>query len=172
MSKQAKSIFLFAVLYFLGLGGLLAYGFYIIHSQGAALEMARISVAEQSAKETAYTNVIRQTEATKSDRAELASFFITEKDTVSFIAELEQAAVAVGVSFETKGLSVIPATGGKPAELSIDCIFKGSESTVKKFITVLESIPYRMTMNHVVVTKKVDTQDAEGQALFKITLKP
>ncbi len=172
MSKQAKTTFLFALLYFVSLGSLLGYGFYVIHNQGTALGMAQVSVAEQAAKEMSYTNVIKQTESTQSDRTELATFFITEKDTVSFIAELEQAAAAVGVSFETKGLSVVAAAGGKPAELVIDCVFKGSESMVRKFILILEGIPYRTTMSRLLVTKKVETDDAEGQALFKITLKP
>lgn len=147
MTQQTKTTLAISATYCVLFITALASMVFVVHEQGAKLEAAKIAIAEHAAKEASYNNVMRLLETSASNRAELKSYFITEKDTISFISELESAAAGVGVSLETTELSVTPASVKDgmttPAVLGVGVSFKGSEAAVKQFITLLENVPYR-----------------------------
>ena len=175
MIKKTKTTFAVAVLYSLFFVSGLAVVAYVITIQGAQLEAAKESIADRSAKKAAYENVMQLLSSSAAARTELSSYFISEKDTITFISELETAATTIGVSLNTTQLSIVPATSKDgvttPAVLSIGVHFKGGEVAVKKFIQLLENVPYHKSLSTFTVSidKAADVWDVTTSLL--ITMK-
>jgi hypothetical protein len=176
MTQRTKTTFIVAILYSTLFSFMLGIILYVIHVQGTKLGAAKEIIAEQSAKELAYTNVMRVLAGSKVDRAKLDSYFMSEKDTISFISELETAAKSFGISMQTTGLSVAPAAtvGGvvNPPVLSVGVQFKGSEQSVKKYISLLENIPYHKHINTFSFTGDTATGEWVAVTTIAITMKP
>lgn len=176
MTKRTKTTAVIAVSYFVIFLGIFAYAVYLVNAQGSKLDEARRVIAERSAKEAAYNSVVRITESSKADRAELAGYFITERDTPGFIAGVEAAAVQMGVRFETTELSVTEAQSVNgvitPSMLVVGSKFSGSEAAVKKFIVLLENLPYHATIPSLSMTNQSEDGGYVGQAEIILTLKP
>jgi hypothetical protein len=176
MTKRTKTIFIVAMLYSVLLLCSLAAILYVIYIEGTKLSEAKVAIAEQSAKELAYTNVMRVLEGSADDRAKLSSYFISTKDTITFISELESAAASLGVTMQTTGLSITPATtvGGvvNPPLLSVGVQFKGAEAAVKKYISLLENVPYYTQMNTFSLSGEKATGEWTAVTTLTITMKP
>ncbi len=174
MNMRSKTIIIVATGYCLIFAGLLFSGVYLISVEGTKLETTKVLLAEQTAKEEAYTKVTKLVESTKISRTQLKSFFITENETIAFLTSIEKAAEAIGVTLKTNELAVIPVVVADgvttPAALTLRFTFSGSEAAVKKFLTLLEQIPY-----HVVIPKvTMNTSEANWKvtADLRITLLP
>ncbi len=176
MTKRTTTNLVLALIFALGVTLGLALMLYIVNIQGSKLEQAKITIAEHVAKEAAYTNVTRLVEASASDRAMLLTYFITEKETITFISQLEAAALAMGVRLQTTNLSVTPATtvDGKttPGVLTVGLSFGGETTAAKKFLTLLENVPYHKQIPTVTMTKDAATAATQGQVSLLITLTP
>jgi hypothetical protein len=176
MKKRTKTTIIIATSYFLALLGMFVYALYLVNMQGATFAAARVEIAERAAKEAAYASVISTTEQSQADRAELESYFITERETVRFIAAIETAATQIGVTFETTELSVTDAkttdTETTPATLTVGTKFTGSERAVTQFLTLLETLPYHATIPSLSMTNQTENGNWVGQAQVILTLKP
>lgn len=176
MTKRTTTTFIVSILYSVTFVLVLASILYVIHIQGTKLGEAKDTIAENAAKELAYTSVTRVLAASESDRAKLDSYFISDKDTISFISELESAARTFGVAMQTTGLSVAPATtvGGvsNPPVLSVGVQIKGDETAVKKYIVLLENIPYHKRINTFSFSGTPGTNDWTAVTILAITMKP
>lgn len=175
MTKRTKTTFGISMLYALFFIAALGIMGFVIYDQGAKREETKLMIAERSAKDASYSNVMHLVESSTEDRAELMTYFITEKDTIGFISELENAAATVGVSLETTELSVTPVVTKDgittPAVLAVGVAFKGGESAVKKFITLLESVPYRKDIPNFTVTSEVGIGEWSAKTVLRITMK-
>ncbi len=175
MTKRTKTTFVISVLYsiFFVLG--LAVMVYVITIQGAQLEVAKESIATRTAKNEAYKNIMQLLETSAPNRAKIDSYFISEKDTIGFMSELETAANTIGVSLNTTDLSIVPATNkagvAAPAVLLIGVHFKGSEIAVKKYIQLLENVPYRKSLPAFSVTSDTAADVWEVTTSLHITMK-
>jgi hypothetical protein len=151
MTKKTKSFFIASVIYSTLLLIILGSILYVIHIQGTKLGEAKDMIAAHEAKELAYTNVMQVLMNSENDRKKLNSYFISDKDIITFIFELESAAKVFGVSLQTTGLSVTPATtvGGvtNPPVLQVGVQVKGDAIAVKKYIVLLENVPYHKRIN-------------------------
>lgn len=176
MTKRTKTIFGIAVLYSVVLVLALASILYVIHIQGTKLGEAKDAIAAHSAKELAYTNVMRVLANSDQDRTKLGSFFISDKDTIAFISELESSAKSFGVVMQTTELSVVPATtvGGvtNPPVLSVGVQFSGDEQSVKKYIVLLENVPYHKQIQSFTFSGDVVTGVWTAATKLAITMKP
>jgi len=142
MTKRTKTTFVISLLYSVVLVLTLVSILYVIHIQGTKLGDAKIAIAEHAAKELAYTNVMQALVSSEGDRAKLGSFVMSDKDIIPFVTELESTAKAFGVSMQTTGLSVTPAAGANPPVLTVGVHISGGQAAVKKYITLLENVPY------------------------------
>jgi hypothetical protein len=176
MTKRTKTIFIIAVLYSVVLALMLASILYVIHMQGTKLGEAKDAIAEHTAKELAYNNVMRVLASSEQDRAKLSSYFISEKDTISFITELESAAKSFGVTMQTTGLSVAPAATvagvSNPPVLSVGVQFKGDEQSVKNYIVLLENVPYHKRISSFTFSGDSTTGQWSAATTLAITMKP
>lgn len=150
MSKRSKTVLIVAITYCLIFAGLLITGLYVISAEGTKLETTITQISEYAAKETAYTKMMDLLESTKENRTTLEQFFITENDTISFLTGIETAAKKIGVELKTNELAVVPAVTKDgvtvPAVLMINFSFTGQEGAVKKFLVLLEHVPYQTVM--------------------------
>jgi prolyl-tRNA synthetase len=178
MTKKTKTTLLIATTCFFVLVATFAYALYMVRSQGSALDSLREQIAEDTAKDAAYNSIVRITESSKLNRAELEEYFITEKDTIRFIAELEDRAARVGVTFETTELStpepvVAPdATTPVLRTLEVGCKFTGSEAAVKQFLVILENIPYHAEIPTMTISNDATDGKWVGNGKLILTIKP
>jgi len=165
-----------ATIYSLVFAGLLVNGVYLISAEGAKLETTKTQISEHAAKEIAYTRMVDLLESTKEDRATLQQFFITENDTISFLATIEDAAKKNSIELKTNELAVIPGTTKDsittPPALAISFSFAGSEVSVKKFLRLLESIPYHTEIPKVTLAGSGSGEEWTGSAQLRLTIKP
>lgn len=150
MNKRTIIVFSISLTYFFAVASLLACMIYLIHQQGARLDESQEAISAHAAKETAYNHVVDLLDSTKADREELETYFITEKDTITFISNLELIAKQFRVSLETTELSVTKSTEKDALTtagiLSIGLNFSGSDVDVKRFVVMLENLPYKTTI--------------------------
>lgn len=176
MSKRSKTLLVIASVYCFIFAGLLVYGVYILSAEGAKLEMTKTQISEHTAKEAAYAKMISLLESTKENRAALQQFFITENDTITFLANIEAAAKEIGVELKTNELAVVPTATNSgvvtPPILVVSFSFVGSESSVKKFLTVLEHIPFHATMPKVTLTSGASLETWTGVVQLRLTIQP
>ena len=176
MIKRTKTNFGIALVYSVILVITLGFTVFIVYNQGSKLEQTKLTIAEHTAKEAAYTNVMRLLESSAADRAALRTYFINEKDTISFISELESAASTIGVVLETTELSVAPTLTKDgvttPAVLTLGVEYTGEEAAVKKFTLLLENVPYHKQIPEYTVTRDVTTGVWVGKTMLRITMTP
>jgi hypothetical protein len=176
MTKRTKTTFIFAVFSSLFFVGGLVVMVYIITIQGAALEAAKETIAVRSAKNVAYEHVVKLLDSSAKDRVTLDTYFISEKDTIGFMSELETAANTIGVTLNTTELSITPATSkdgvNTPGVLSIGVHFRGGETAVKRFIQLLENVPYHKKLPSFSVTSDTAADVWDVTTSLRITMKP
>ncbi|OGG89174.1 hypothetical protein A2592_00540 [Candidatus Kaiserbacteria bacterium RIFOXYD1_FULL_42_15] len=172
MSKKTKLMLYISILYSFILVAFLAYGIYQVKVQGDVFDANRLLIAEQNSKELAYHNLIQTTESTKEDRATIEQFFITEKDTISFITDIEQLASKMGITLETSQLSVNPKTDKSAAQLYAGFKFTGQEKAIKQLVLLFENIPYHKTIPELVLTHNPEDGTWKGSILLYITITP
>ncbi len=176
MTKSTKTTSIIAASYFTLFAGMLSCALYLVHQQGSSLDETRHALAEHSAKEVAYNSVVSITENSQTKREELAGYFITERDTVGFIADIESAAAMIGVEFITTELSVTEPQSIDgvivPATLVVGSKFTGTKTAVNKFLILLENLPYHANIPSVTLSNQSEDGAYTGQAEIILTIKP
>lgn len=178
MTQKTKKTLLIATTCFFVLVATFAYALYMVRSQGSALDSLRAQIAEDTAKDDAYNSIVSITESSTLNRVELEGYFITEKDTIRLIAELEDRAARVGVTFETTELSTPEPVAAQDATtsvqrtLEIGCKFTGSEVAVKQFLTILENLPYHAEIPRMTISNDATDGKWVGDGKLILTIKP
>lgn len=152
--------------------GLYGYGIYVVQQKGAAFFATREAFAEQTAKEEAYMNLLRIIDDSREDRMRIASFFLTEPDTITLITNIEQFARQRNLNFETTQLAVVQVSGSTNEQLNLALQFSGTEQNVRQFIRFIETLPYRKQINTIDLLRGDETQDWSGQISLHFTLTP
>lgn len=172
MNKSTRTALIISIIYGVGLVGMYGYGISVVQSKGQELANTRDMLVEQTAKEAAYNNILRLIADTEPDRLELQTFFLTERETISFITETEQIAQQLGLEFQTTELSITEATTDTQAELQASFRFIGSEASVKYFLEILEYVPYHKTIPRVSVTSQAGADNWRADVSLRITILP
>lgn len=117
------------------------------------------------------SSVIEQTlNISKSDRETLETYFISERDTIHFIARVEEIAKLLNVVVETTQLSVDPVTEKEPiSKLKIGFMVRGGYTGVSSMLSALETIPYHHTVQEVSL-KETSEGEWEGAIVMYVTL--
>lgn len=164
MTKPTITTLGIATVYFVTFGLVLIYAFVTVQSQRAETMNLRTTLAEQNTKQAAARTVESTISSTETVRTELSSFFLPEKDTISFIAEIEDLAGAVGVSIETTALDIVRPADAVP-ELKTGFVVKGSRAAVMNFLRAIETLPYH---SRVPVMNMADQGDATWQGTVEV----
>ena len=172
MNKHTRTMFFIALGYSITLGLLLVFGIFQTKAKGSDLIKTQKLIAEQAAKESAHYSLEQILKSTTDDRAKLQKFFITEKDAITFVNNIEAAATALGVMFETTQLSINPQTDTSPAQLYTGFKFSGPEASVKHLVTLFEAVPYHKSIPELTLARNTDTGLWDGSILLYITISP
>ena len=170
MSKKTKRMFYLSILYSVFFSLFLMYGFLKIRDQGNIFNINERLMAEQNNKEQEYHNLFQITESTKNDRDTLSTFFITEKDTISFISDIENLADDMGITLETSQLSIKPKTKKSESQLYVGFNFSGPETAVRQMVLLFENIPYHKLIPELVLTRNAADGTWKGSILLYITI--
>jgi len=164
-------------MYCLSAVGILGYGIYKIEILGSDYEQSHQTIAEQEMKEKAYYDVVQIVETTADSREALGQFFLTEKDTIRFIATIENYAKNQGVSLETTQLAVDPKTEKTEktekaeAVLRIGFTYEGTEQAVEKMSVLFETLPYHKRIPEFTIQKSIEGEWT-GTILLLVTITP
>ena len=158
MNKKSHTFLLVAFVSFIGTAVVFLYTLYGINQQGVLYAESKRLIGEHTAKEASFNTVQGLLASTKADREQIKNLFIEEKDTITFISEIEKNAKIVGVSLITNELSITPTVTDvngivTPAQLKVGFDFKGSQNDTWEFITLLENIPYHKKITDVSYVK-------------------
>lgn len=177
MKKNTHMVALLALLYGGTLLSVLVFGVYKIEVLGSEYEINQKIIAEQALKEKAYFDLVQIVDATKADREKIATFFITEKDTIRFITTIEQYARQQRVMLETTQLAVEPKkektekSEASDAMLKIGFTFTGTEEAVKNMAAIFETLPYHKTISEFVLQQS-EQGGWTGSILLAVTITP
>jgi hypothetical protein len=175
MNKKSHTFLAFAILVFLLTAGVFLFALYDVSKQGVQYAESKRLIGEHAAKEASYNTVQGLLVSTSDDRAKIKSLFIEEKDTISFISEIEKNAREMNVSLETNELSITPSATdnngvASPALLVVGFDFDGSQSDVWKYITLLENIPYHKKITQLSLVKS-DNNVWKANVKMQLTLR-
>jgi hypothetical protein len=170
MNPRTRTMLIIASSYFLGLVGILIWAFTTVSAQGYKMETLATLSAEQTAKEAAVQTTAQITEATTAEREQIANYFVTEADAISFLAMIEKTALGMGVKLETTELAVEPKTESAAAELKTSFRYSGKEADVLRFLQALETLPYHSR----IPTLNIGIEDSmwQGSVELRVTITP
>lgn len=156
ITSSAKKVGIFAIVYcLLALVVLAGTIYYTAQNKNKFAEVRNKNAEAQAAKQLA--NTIEQTlRLSESNRSELNSFFISERDTIHFITRVEQLADRVGVTVATTQLAVIPEKDAVPSQLHIGFEVEGDYGTVAQMIAAIETLPYHKVISDVAIKQSDD----------------
>ncbi len=154
MSKT-KLIGIAALIYLLIAGGVLSWVLFEIYTSGKELDDRVAMIADKHATSQAYTELTKLLETTKSDREELATYFLTEAETSNFLTDIESFGPMQGVTLSTLSLTV-EEKEGLFDDLFIEFSFEGTEFAVKNMLAVFENLPYHSEVTSVNLTRSSD----------------
>jgi Tfp pilus assembly protein PilO len=169
MTKPTITTLTIATVYCLAFVLVLGYAYVTVRAQRSEAVSLRTTLAEQTSKQAAARTVRETIAATTDTRQTLSSFFLTESETISFIAEIESLAAAVGVAVETTALDISKQADSRP-ELKTGFAVEGSELGVKEFLRAVESLPYHSRLPQVRVSRDGNRWQAQVEVYITMSL--
>lgn len=170
MTKKTTTTVTIATLYFVGVFLLLVSAYITVRSQKTETMQLRTTLAEQNAQEQVANTVAVTLEATASDREKLRGYFLSEKETISFIADVEALADTSGVTVETTMLDIVRPQEAAP-RLKAGFAVAGTRDGVERFIEAMEQVPYHSSITSVRIARE-SGQVWTGSVDILITLEP
>jgi hypothetical protein len=172
MTKKTTHNLIFASVYFVTVGSVFGYGLYTINAQSVKLEQLQSEHKSALQKEQSFSAITRIIESTAADRKELMSFFVTERDTISYITQIERMANAVGVTLETTSLTITPKNEKQKTEAYLGAGFRveGTKAAVDAFMYRMDHAPFQQTIIDMSVSSNDDS--ANGVVQVQVQLLP
>ena len=141
MSRKTIQNLIIALVAFVLVVGVAAFGFFNVLSNSQTLEEQIAAVAEQNQQEESLLRLQKIAQSSEGERSELASFFLlSEADSITFLREIESMAPGIGVNLETDTLEQIEVDNKDWIQFTFTA--KGSRQDVQNFVQILEIIPY------------------------------
>ncbi|MFN3693300.1 MAG: hypothetical protein ACK4SL_04395 [Candidatus Paceibacteria bacterium] len=169
MTKQTVTTLGVASLYFVIVASVMVYAFISVRSQKADALALATTLAEQTSKQSVARTVATTIESTAALREEVSTYFLEEKETISFITEIEGLAGVLGVTIETTSLDMTKTEGGR-GELKTGFSVKGTRAAVLRFMEAIETLPYHSRIATMQVTG--EGNEWRGQVDIFVTIKP
>jgi phenylpyruvate tautomerase PptA (4-oxalocrotonate tautomerase family) len=171
MTKQTTTTLIVASLYFTVFLALLVYAYISVRAEQVRYQELTTTLATEAAKQAVAHQITEVSSRTVAERAELQHYFVTEKETISFITEIESLARSIGVTLETTSLDLTPATGKDPAILKTGFLVKGSQTDVTTFLQMMESLPYHSRIPTMDISR-LGSNEWQGSLSLEVTVRP
>lgn len=149
--------------------GAVVFGWSHVHKMGVALENQGATVASYMDREQRYADLLRQVEATRSEREELASYILKRSEAPDFVTQGERIAAAQGLSYTTDSLEEVNVDGDFD-QLVVSFTMAGPEANVYRMLRLLETLPHRGDITSVQISKRKVEGIEEVQARVKLVV--
>ncbi len=171
MTPITRNMLIVASLFFTVSAATFAYAVYTLNTQ--SVRFAELKAAELSSleKEQTYLAISRIVATTETERAEIMSYFITEREAVSYIAEIEALAKRLGLAIETTELAAVPGSVKDriPASLNAGFQVTGSKAGVDDFMRRVEHAPFHQIVTDMSIETDSDTGMTDGMVRLRVT---
>lgn len=144
---RAKQVLVIASLYLVLI--LAGYIFLFFHIQNKSTEANTIQeeialIREQNAQFRNLSGVVKNIDT---NREKLNNFFVDDEKIVGFLETLESLSDSSGAEVKVKTINEIEKEKNKPAQLSLNVTAEGSWGEVYHFLSLLENIPLKLTLD-------------------------
>lgn len=160
-TKRLLYLSILAVLATLSVGGGLVY---LLFKGTRDRDLLMETVQSKQEASVKASSLLKTLSMTKDDQVELDRYVIGKDGPVSFVEMLEKLALDRGLELDVSALSVVPDPQYRYFEkvvLSVET--KGSFSKLLSFITLLETLPYKVTMTEFYFDKFSATDKKAGE---------
>jgi len=176
--RTAQKIAIAVLVAVVSAAGLYAYMYFDIQNTHNRIAELRVKIAEAEKSEHELRFIKGVLEDTRKERAELLTRFVPQENAVQFIEFVEDVADAEGLAAET-----ISVTVPKPEEdvsagdttieaLHMEIATEGTWSNTQSYISLLESMPYKLTVDTAEIRHAGGGGDAalqwEGRIVFRV----
>lgn len=142
LTKHAKHVGILAMVTTLTTAVVVGGGLWWILSQGGALIERAQLVADYETQAQALNQLENLLTETTDERAALATFTLTEGDTIDFLATIESMARQQGTTLVTDALNVETIKEANFNTLHVTVTVSGYEASVVTVLDALEHLPY------------------------------
>lgn len=168
--SRTIGILIFSIICVTITGGLLLVASYLLNQEGKELQAKMQAVADEQKLITERNQIKSTIDASASDRAELAGFIIDGDDgTAAFLSEMDALAAKLGVTITTQ-LKVVEQEKATFDLLSVSFAVEGADSSVRRFVSLLEKVPYKSQLTALQLSKGQDPNTGRITSSGSITM--
>ncbi len=151
VTKRAQKLAIIALL--TGVGSMVAFAgsLYYVYIQGVSLQTRAQAVADHATQEQTYAQLTALLESSAIERRELATYILTESDTIGFLAEIESLELQGGIDITANSLT--PVDGKEYNVLLVDLSVEGSDAAVFEVVQILEQLPYMSYVDKITIAR-------------------
>lgn len=134
--------------------GVYGYLFYVVGNKNAETAVLYTTSHQQASDKEKIQGLERTLKDTEKERSNLSTYFVTKRNAVTFIEQIEQTGKSAGVDLSVNSVSD-DAKGGETTQLTFSAA--GAFPDIYRLTALIESMPYKVTI------KKVDMQTLSDQ---------
>lgn len=153
-NKSTKRIF--ALFFTINLAMICTYGylFFVMKSKNAKTSELFVASHSRATDKEKNQGLERMLKDTETERKKLSEYFITKKNAVSFIEQMEKIGKSAHVALSVNSVSDEAKDTGV---INLNFSVMGSFSNIFRFIELVDTVPYKVTI------KKMDIQAVNDQ---------
>jgi hypothetical protein len=156
--KTIRNLIISSVLLLIALGAL-GFVVYKINAQGHLLREQVKTIGVEQAQKDSFYRLQRSSEDSAADREKLGSYFLLdESDSIDLLTRIESLAPQAGVTLkEFEGLQTIEDKTTNSHWIEVKIFFSGEEMRVRRFVEVLEQLPYLLEITSLELSSQSST---------------
>ncbi len=153
MKTKGKNIvyLIVSTIFLLGAFSLFGYLFYNVRAESQSVSELSAQIEQLSNEESTSSTLKHSVAVTEGDSSKLNSYFVSSDNVVSFINSMEALGVNVGSDVSTTSID----PGKDSSTLTFNIVAKGSFSSVSRFVTLLENVPYQVRIQKLDLEKNM-----------------
>src|SRR3989344_6004474 len=169
-----KAYAILSLILFLLVGTFYAFLFVTVRAKQQSVSMLRGSIEAGSAHDAALTAAKDLVGKTAADRAKLDSFILQTAGVVPFITSVERLGTITGTNIEVRSVGITAVSGATSTEaLSLSVSTEGSWNQMMHFLSLIESLPYRVELTGLQFVESTENPKAkvkqwEAQVSFSV----
>lgn len=118
------------------------FTYYYVDKEGSSLQSQMEILSKNRQLQERYHSLEVMVQESQAEYAELASYFLTENNTIIFLSEIETLASTMGLELITDALKVDPLPNPKYQGITLQLRISGAHDQVLDFLEIVETLPY------------------------------
>lgn len=151
MLQSTHFVAIFSLCFFVVCAVCLGWTLMTVRAIGSQFEAQVVTIANNSARESAYRSLEQLIAETQTERAQLQTYLLTEQETSSFLTNIEHLGEKMGVALATDSLEVKKQSGLFDL-LTIRFSLEGDRQHIDTAISLFENLPYHSYIKNLTIT--------------------